>query len=1168
MQVIKRTGIEVEFDKDKIINAINKAANETELGIDMELSVDIADSIEDDIRELDIIPNIEVISNMVEEYLMDSDRKDIAKKYILYRDERNRLRNTKLNSNYKFITDDFVSKYKHKKPPFTNLGHFVYLRTYSRWLPEENRREYWWETVRRAVEYNCSLVPDITQQEAEKLYDNIFNLRQFLSGRTLYTGGTEASKKYPMSNYNCSFTIANDFEAFKDLFYLLLIGAGVGLRVKKEDVDQLPLVRGDFKIIHKAYAPTPKKDRKEYTAIDFEDNMVEIFVGDSKEAWCQALEYFLRLFYLNEFSKVNTIIMNYDNVRQTGERLKTFGGYASGYKPFMEMIDKIYKVLVKDNTYKKKLKPIDCLDIANIIGVSVVSGGVRRCLPKGSLVHTDKGLIPIEEIKVADKVMTSDGYHEVTDWVYQGKQELLTIETQMGEFKCTPKHKIAVMNNVGKYEWVYAKDLKENDRMVFVNNIIDGIETEFPKYNHIKKDKDTNSVDIIIPQLDNNMAWFLGYLHGNGYVSKKEVNISIPITNPNIKDKVEQQLLRFNINILHKPIKGKYFVIGAKSVQLAEFLSQYKKPSVEMIVPKIILNAKPEIRASYLTGLYDADGTSKNNPVIAVTSIYPKYLKQIQSLYSSLGIPSRLKLKRKAKNNWKELYVLTIVGEKVKKDFESIIANNSLKYQNCCQTSRSQNDYGYPSNWVKNIKNNGLWNKNTKQMTMATYERITGEKQNLIPIKVLGTKYNKDIDETYDISVDSVCEFVCEGFLVHNTSEVILFDYNDEETYKAKTELYKEIDGQWILDDEISHRRMSNNSIQYDKKPSREQWHKNIQEMRVSGEPAFQNLESAKKRREDAEGGNPCMEILLRNRGMCNLTEINVLGFVDNGKLNYEALYKAQRLSARAGYRMACINFELYKWDRVNKEDMLIGCGLTGWQDMINTTNIGEDEEIELLKKLKQIAHDSANELADKLGRNRPKLYTTIKPSGTLSQLPTVSSGVHFSHSPYYIRRVRINAFDPLVQVIKELQYPMYPEVGQTMENCDTIVIEFPVKSPTGKTKFDVSAIEQLEIYKKFMKYYVDHNTSITVHVRNNEWEEVEQWVWDNWDDVVAISFLSLDDNFYQLMPYEEISEEEYNRRITEMKIFNPSLLNKYEKEEVEIDIGSSDCSGGMCPVR
>ena len=153
-----------------------------------------------------------------------------------------------------------------------------------------------------------------------------------------------------------------------------------------------------------------------------------------------------------------------------------------------------------------------------------------------------------------------------------------------------------------------------------------------------------------------------------------------------------------------------------------------------------------------------------------------------------------------------------------------------------------------------------------------------------------------------------------------------------------------------------------------------------------------------------------------------------------------------------------------------------------------------------------------------------------------MSQLPTVSSGIHYSHSPYYIRRIRISSNDPLVKVCEELAYPVFPEVGQEWETCATKVVEFPIKAPKGKTKYDVSAIEQLENYKMFMENYVDHNCSITVHVRNDEWQEVEDWVWNNWDDVVALTFISLDDNFYKLLPYEAIDEEEYSRRLNEMK--------------------------------
>ena len=193
---------------------------------------------------------------------------------------------------------------------------------------------------------------------------------------------------------------------------------------------------------------------------------------------------------------------------------------------------------------------------------------------------------------------------------------------------------------------------------------------------------------------------------------------------------------------------------------------------------------------------------------------------------------------------------------------------------------------------------------------------------------------------------------------------------------------------------------------------------------------------------------------------------------------------------------------------------------------------------------------------------------TTIKPEGTLSLLPTVSSGVHYSHSPYYIRRIRITATDPLCRVCEDLGYPVLPEVGQDPLDPVTKVVEFPVKAPAGRVKADVSAVEQLENYKMFMQHYVDHNCSITVHVRDHEWDEVEQWVWDNWDDVVALSFLSYDDSFYELLPYEAIDEAEYERRRAAMKPFNPSLLSRYEHGETELEIGDSECANGVCPVR
>ncbi|MDO4272562.1 MAG: ribonucleoside-triphosphate reductase, adenosylcobalamin-dependent [Eubacteriales bacterium] len=780
MNVRKRSGKVVPFDADFILRAISLASAATG-----EMSQEDIQKVTDDVvvkltTDNDETIDIERIQDRVEEALFEEHCYRTAKAYILYRIEKEKER---ANENWKdgLLSREFLSPYKHAPNPMEQLGSFVYTRTYSRFLPKIGRREFWWETVRRAVEYNCSLAPT-SREEAEKLFDNVYHLRQFLSGRTLWVGNTPVAESYPMANYNCAFEVIDDFHAYHDLFYLLMVGSGVGVRVLREDAEKLPKIRTDVKILHKAYDGKPAPERLEFTDVNFSRDVAVLAVGDSKEGWAQALERYFEILTNNEYVKIKEIVVVYDSIRPRGERLKNFGGTASGYESMMAMLDKIHKVIAsagaRDGAVRVQLRPIDLLDIANIIGENVVSGGVRR------------------------------------------------------------------------------------------------------------------------------------------------------------------------------------------------------------------------------------------------------------------------------------------------------------------------------------------------------------------------------------------------------TSEIGLIDAEDKECIEAKNKLYRQVKGRWEINKSLAHRQMSNNSIYYRRKPTREMLHWHLQQMRYSGEPGWINEEAGRKRRPNFNGCNPCGEILLDSHGLCNLTTLNVMAFVNNGKLDEEGLLEAQKLSAKAGLRMTCRELEIHRWNNVQQRDRLLGCSMTGWQDMVNATGMTEEEQIMLLEKLRAKAHEAAEKLAARLGIPKPLLVTTIKPEGTLSLLPTVSNGVHYSHAPYYIRRIRISATDPLCRVCEDLGYPVLPEVGQDPENPVTKVVEFPVQAPQGTVKADVTAIRQLENYKMFMKHYVDHNCSITVHVRENEWDEVEEWVWENWDDIVALSFLSYDDNFYELLPYEEITKEEYERRKAEMRPFNPSLLSKYEYEETELDIGDSECVNGVCPVR
>lgn len=782
MKVIKRDRQIVDFESERINNAIKKAMAETIDGVDELLSKQITEEIAKAVEEDGGIKSVEEIQDMLEEKLMSSSRKDVAKKYILYRKQRNSSR-TKRNK-FKLLDENFIAKFKHAPETMSPLGEFVYYRTYSRWMTEEKRREYWWETVRRAVEYNCSLVEGTTREEAEKLYSNIYHLKQFLSGRTLWLGGTEIANVYGTGNYNCAFCIIDDFDKFKELFYLLMIGTGVGFRVLKQDVEKMPGIRTNIKVLHEYYRPLPSNERQDNTSLEFSNGSAKITVGDSKEGWTQSLDFFFSLLYSNIYQKVNTIILNYNNVRPKGERLKRFGGTASGHESLKVMYEKLSGVLTKlgqeENKNICKLRPIHCLDICNIIGENVVVGGVRR------------------------------------------------------------------------------------------------------------------------------------------------------------------------------------------------------------------------------------------------------------------------------------------------------------------------------------------------------------------------------------------------------TAEIGIIDANDEECTNAKSDLYYMKDNkEWVENTAISHRKLSNNSIFYETKPTREQLKWQILQMKRNGEPGFINAVAARKRRADFEGMNPCGEILLRDRGLCNLTTVNVAAFVgENNILRVAELLEAQRLSVRAGIRMTCLELELYKWDKVQKQDRLLGVSLTGWQDAISLINYSKEQEEALLELLKNTAHEEAYKYSDVLEIPHPLLVCTIKPEGTLSLLAGVSSGLHHSHSKYYIRRIRINASDPLVRVCEKLGYPVLAESGQDLKTSTVKVVEFPQKSPAYRTKYEVSAIEQLETYKRFMKNYVDHNASITITVKNHEWEAVEDWICDNWEDVVAVSFLALDDNFYPMMPYETITEEEYIKRVSLMKPFIPSLLTEYETEEFNTKLLEAGCDTGVCPIR
>lgn len=679
------------------------------------------------------------------------------------------------------LREEFLKSYPDFPSHMENLAKLVYYRTYSRWLPEEGRRETWKETCARAVEYNCSLAPT-SAYEAQRLFDNMFNLKQFISGRSLWIGGSEASKKTKLANFNCSFVVIDSIKSLCDLFYLLMVGTGVGVRILPSDVKELPCFRQNVILHHQYNKHSTKQKGRENTYVETDGDMCIIHIGDSKEGWVDALKAYLLC--LVEPDAPSHIMLDYTEIRVKGATLSNFGGTASGYESIMDMFTKIHRViqegLFSSKPVNGKLRPIHCLDICNLIGQNVVVGGVRR------------------------------------------------------------------------------------------------------------------------------------------------------------------------------------------------------------------------------------------------------------------------------------------------------------------------------------------------------------------------------------------------------TAEIAIIDPHDEECVHAKDNIQPGME----------HRYMSNNSIFQEERPSREKIHELFNSIRTSGEPGIINVAEAKRRRADFAGVNPCCEIILPPNAVCNLTTVNMVAFADKqGNVDWDSLEEAFVLSARAGYRMTCVDLELEGWNVAHHRDRLTGCSMTGWQDFIakmsNDTFVRAGGKAGILKLLRNVIHEAGEDIASELKTPVPLLMTALKPEGSLSLVANgVSPGVHWQHSPYFIRRIRVNAHDPLALTAKELGWQIHPEVGQDIETATTLVIDFPVHSPSEVTKADIPAVEQLKEYILFQKFYTDMNTSNTITVKPDEWEEVEDFVYNHWDDMLGVTFLELNSTYYPLMPYEECTKEEYEELKSKMKPFDPDLLNAMELssrnmgKEFEILDDRAECSQGVCPIR
>ena len=417
---------------------------------------------------------------------------------------------------------------------------------------------------------------------------------------------------------------------------------------------------------------------------------------------------------------------------------------------------------------------------------------------------------------------------------------------------------------------------------------------------------------------------------------------------------------------------------------------------------------------------------------------------------------------------------------------------------------------------------------------------------------------------------DIVCKIAEVAVLggVRRSPLISLSNLSDDRMSDAKS-------GQWWIND--GQRALANNSACYTEKPDMgvfmSEW-KALYDSK-SGERGIFNRESAvkmasmngRRNTEDyAFGTNPCSEIILRNREFCNLSEV-VVRPTDTR----ESLLEKVRLATILGtFQATLVNFKYVSsaWRKNCEEERLLGVSLTGIMDSKLLNGKAPRQTLPaLLQDLKNEAVRTNAELAKKIGINQSVSVTCIKPSGTVSQLVDAASGIHARHNPYYIRTVRGDKKDPLTKMMMDCGFPVEDDA---MNPSHTSVFSFPMKVDEGAVfRTDLSAIEQLELWLTYQKYWCEHKPSVTISVKENEWLDVGAWVYKHFDYMSGVSFLPFAEHTYKQAPYQDIKKEEYELLLDKMpKEVEWSRLSEYEKTDMTIGSQELACAAGGCEIQ
>jgi ribonucleotide reductase class II len=1048
--------------------------------------------------------NVESIQNLVIQQLWAFNRDTEATHYTVYKEERKKSRElVPVDEKIKAMIADDAKNFDEP------IQYFQLITKFARWNEKANRRETWQEVCDRVIGWfqKQPRLKNVEESQWNELFSYLYNLKASPAMRVVQMAGAPLDR-CNVGVFNCSYLPIVDLFSFVELLYILMQGTGAGFSVESANIEHLPRIKRQ-KLAEKT----------------------KHIIEDSTEGWCDALHMGLKAWFEGD-----DIDFDFSRIRPAGAKLKTKGGRSCGPEPLKDLLKFARDLILKRQG--KYLTELDCHDLACMVGKIVQVGGVRRA-----------ALISLSDL-------SSSEMREAKSGAWWQNHVHRSMANNSAVYDSKPSD-VAFMD-----EWLSLAKSGSGERGIFNR---DGVLKMLPKR---RKKAKFGTNPCFHP--DTRIFCSEGLMR---IVDLYELGMEVNVTVDN-REKPGEIVVGVDLKAASQveltQTQAKVFRLTTEHGHEIVCTENHEFPTAKGRKQLKDLKAGDTLCLQSDEGFFGPYGDYKTGVLLGVVA--------------GAG---------KVETNDRRLKTLSI------EDFLSDMDNMDM-VDDCLTAVGKRGNKHKTANVRTQPKMSGMvftnrvaemaYLSDTSEMKTSIPETVMRGKRSMVAgylsavmssaSRVISTRENDA--QSFMMQIDSPSKSFLLGLqmLFANFGVVarvakrsgktnnigMLRDVNPSNDDKVSLILnrtncaiaYERIGVSGLPGSILSDFLGNTKTWMADRD---EKYVTKVKEIRPDGFSDVYCLNQPETHNVIANGvvaGN-CAEIILRPHEFCNLTIV-----IARPNDTAETLKEKIRIATIFGTMQAsCTNFKYIRneWHKNCEEEALLGVDITGQMDCPLLRPDAEGRE-KLLEELKGVVAKTNEEWAKKIGINRAAADTCVKPSGDSSQFYNCGSGIHAWFGKFFVRRVRERRDSPVARMLMDQGVPWMV----APEDPSLVCFEFPRKAPEGAlTRHDQTAIDQLENWLVWKKHFAEHSVSATIYVEDGEWLEAGLWVHKHFDEVSGVSFLPRDNGTYTGTPYEEITEEEYNKRLAALPEIDWSKLVRYETEDMTVGSQTYACTAGGC---